>query len=79
MSNEPESESRSLQFKTGDVVILKSGGTPMTIRATMHPETAICEWSNGTEIKTHEFDFRMIIPFRALSERQPIVPPRRLY
>ncbi|MCD2181050.1 YodC family protein [Rhizobium sp. GN54] len=43
-----------MKFSVGDVVVLKSGGPPMTIRH-IEDDVAYCEWFHDGESKGHKF------------------------
>jgi uncharacterized protein YodC (DUF2158 family) len=46
-------------FKVGDVVILRSGGYPMTVVSTCQGAIS-CAWSYEGDIKTEIFSFRVL-------------------
>lgn len=45
------------EFKTGDVVQLKSGGPKMTVNDPFtHSEIVLCQWFSGSKLESGIFD-----------------------
>lgn len=65
------------QFKTGDVVRLKTGGPPMVVRA-VSGDTAYCQWFAGVELRQGTFLFSSLRDAsrerRAAASRTPTGP-----
>ena len=51
-------------WKVGDVVQLKSGGPPMTVKSAMNNDFN-CEWSDGVEFRSADFKGEQLQGFSA--------------
>jgi uncharacterized protein YodC (DUF2158 family) len=47
-------------FNVGDVVILKSGGVPMTVEADFHKVNVLCIWFHDGKVAKETFAFGVL-------------------
>lgn len=51
-----------MPFKEGDLVILKSGGAPMTVEE-VHGQDISCVWSDGKKVSRDTFSSAVLKPY----------------